>query len=151
MKTREQPDMIQSIDDLIRLLETDPVTLEQAAATLGTIAVDHGDRAALELKPFDTRFRTIELFRQPGTRSVYSVDLVPADDQTLTVDELGKAFGPYEDASSTHFDVPREIIIYVDHGETTPYTVALIAKVPVGTRDLGPARVLEITLRRDPR
>ncbi|HEX8112119.1 MAG TPA: hypothetical protein VF516_30510 [Kofleriaceae bacterium] len=121
---RGDEDPITEIRELWDLLSTDPLRADAVVRRIGSIIKDSGRE--LYIAPSNRRFQAASVYREPKNGDVDIVDLTPAATQRPTVGALRAAFGPYEDASSLHFDVPATLRFNTYH-PGGPCTVTLFA------------------------
>jgi hypothetical protein len=72
--------MIDTVQDLARVLASASVTVDSLVRRLGPIDADHSADAALDLRSADARFSRVQLWRDAdtGLPSMLALDLAPA-------------------------------------------------------------------------
>ena len=135
--------MLAALQELISLLASDPLTVQQVAGRLGEVAEDLV--ASLAVTPAVPIFqeviiaRSIDLTTREPTDVPAFVRLVPAEPPSL--ETLSEAFGPYREIPPQDLDRLPQAIFYLQLPEG-PCLIALIAEVSDG-------QAVSITLRRD--
>jgi hypothetical protein len=135
--------MLAALQELVSLLASDPLTVQQVAEKLGTVAEDLV--ASLAVAPADPSFkevivaRAIDLTTRQPSDVPALVRLVPAEPPS--VEALAEAFGPYREIPPQDLDRLPQAIFYLQLPEG-PCLIALIAEVREG-------QAVSITLRRD--
>jgi hypothetical protein len=135
--------MLAALQEMVSLLASDPLTVQQVAAKLGVVAEDLG--ASLAVAPADPLFeevivaRGIDLATRLPSDEPAFVRLVPADPPSL--ETLAAAFGSYREIPPEDRGQLPQAIFYLQPPEG-PCLVALIAEVREG-------QAVSITLRRD--
>ncbi len=144
---RRDKDLITEIRELADLLSTAPLRVDTVVRRIGSIIKDSG-RDELYIAPSNRRFQAASVYRELKTGYVFMVDLTPAATQRPTVGALRAAFGPYEDMSSLHFDVPATLA-FKAAPPGAPCTIALIAELAeVGADPPPTAAIGSITFQR---
>ena len=139
--------MIDIIQNLIKLLSSDPLTSPQVAECLGKVLGEDKKHAPLSVKPHDKAFREVKIMRKPnGTPT--SVTLSLAEAQTVTLADLRAAFGDYNTMPRMNWQMPPRVMFQVDiPGQ--PYTCAIFADLQMGQEPADSSVVTTITVRRD--
>ena len=135
--------MLATLQELISLLASDPLTVDQVVAALGTVADDYG--VSLAVAPADPLFQEVIVARGvdletrlPSDEPAF-VRLTPAEPPSL--ETLAEAFGPYREIPREGRDRLPQAIFYLQPPEGR-CLVALIAEVSEG-------QAVSITVRRD--
>jgi hypothetical protein len=136
--------MLAALQELISLLASDPLTVQQVAGRLGEVAEDLV--ASLAVTPAGPDLeeviiaRSIDLTTREPTDVPAFVRLVPAEPPSL--ETLSEAFGPYREIPPQDLDRLPQAIFYLQLPPEGPCLIALIAEVSDG-------QAVSITLRRD--
>lgn len=135
--------MLAKVRELVSLLASDPLTVKDVAATLGTIARDDG--GTVEVAPADpslqevTVARGIDIATRTRSDEPGFVWMVPTE--ALTLSSLAEAFGSYREIPREERDRLPQAIFYIKQ-TAAPCLVTLIADVRDG-------EAVSLTLRRD--
>ena len=142
--------MIDQIQELIRLLSQDPLSVADVIARVGPVVDDPGIPQTAALEPASLRgVRAARLGRYPDTGLPYTLALELADDAQPTAAALRAAFGDYKRAR-TDRGHPAQLLFYPP-AQAPRWQVALLADLAPTDGSLDDARVTRLTLRRDPR
>jgi hypothetical protein len=141
--------MIDTIQNLIKLLSSDPLTSPQVAESLGKVIGEDKKHAPLPVQPRDSAFRDIKIMRKPnGTPT--SVTLSLSEPHRTTLADLRATFGDYNPMPRMNWQSPQRVMFQVDiPGQ--PYTCAIFADVQMGQEPADSSVVTAITVRRDMR
>ena len=135
--------MLAALQELVSLLASDPLSVDQVVAALGTIQEDLG--ASVAVTPASPLFRevivarAIDLATRQPSDAPALIRLTPADRPTL--EALAEAFGRYREIPPEDRGQLPQAIFYLQLPEG-PCLIALIAEVREG-------QAVTLTLRRD--
>lgn len=138
--------------ELCRRLVSDPVTVDEMAAAVGTVTSSYSDGQRLVVEPTSPDFgeARVSSGTRDGVPTLVRLDL--SETAALTVEDLQTAFGDYEEAGRLHFDEDPRLIFHPDTPAELPWTCTLIASIPVAhMRQPDRAPVTSLSLRRDRR
>ncbi len=139
--------MIKLIQDIVRFLSQDRLTVEDVAARVGSVAHDPGELLPIELCPVIDGVRSASLARYPDSGLPYLLEIEPAPDVQPTVEALKSVFGDYHRAL-TDRGRPAEILFY-PLLTGARWNVVIIAELAPGDGEIEDASVARIALRRD--
>jgi hypothetical protein len=140
--------MIETLQQLCILLSSASLTVQDVSASLGTISQDQGGSLAIEVHPSNPAFRKALIVRQLDTQEPSHIELKLAESSTLTVEDLSRVFGHYQELPALHWDRPQEIA-FQGSSSNTPYTCAVLAEVIPGEQGVIDGTATTVTLRRD--
>ena len=140
--------MIELIQDLVRFLSQDGLTVDDIRARVGTVMHDPGGLLPLELQPQMAGVRAAQLARDPVSGRPYLLDLQLAAEARPTVSALKSALGNYRQAI-TNRGRPRQVLFYPPT-LATQWTVVVIAELAEGGDGLDDATATRLAFRRDP-
>jgi hypothetical protein len=138
------------VEQLARLADslTREATVDGILATVGA-SQDPTLPASMEIFPGLPGVARAHLSRYPDSRLPYTLSLDPIDAAQPTLGALAARFGPYVDAQSDR-GRPRVVIFERPRSGDGPWSVAVVAELPAHRAIEDTARVISITLRRDP-
>lgn len=140
--------MINLIQELVRFLSQDLLSVEDVIGRVGPVVDDPGDPMPIELRPVLTGVRAAYLNRYPDNGLPYALTIELAPDAQLTSAELQHAFGDYKQLR-TDRGQPPEIIFYPS-AVGSQWKVAVIADLQSAAAALDDQPVTSLSLRRDP-
>lgn len=141
--------MIELIQDIVRFLSQNRLTVEDVAARIGSVARDSGGLMPIKLSPTIEGVRSASLARYPDSGLPYVLEIGFAKDAQPKVKALKFAFGDYQRAL-TDRGRPIEILFYPPSPEVALWNVVLIVELASGEGEIEDTLVASIAFRRDP-
>lgn len=140
--------MIDQLQQLIRFLSQDPLSVADVVARVGPVVSDPGIPQQAELKPSLPGVRAARLGRYPDDGLPYLLVLDLADGARPTAATLRTAFGDYKRAR-TDRGQPAQVLFYPPAAGPR-WRVVLLADLGPIEGSLDEAQVTRLSLRRDP-
>ena len=137
--------MIDLIEELVRFLSQDPLTVRDVIARIGAVIEDPGIPMPIRIEPNVPGVKSARLARFPDSGLPYLLMLEPEGDARPSVASLTSILGDY-DRVHTHRGMPRELI-FSPKAIGNHWRVFVIAQPQSGEDD---AAVTGISFRRDP-
>lgn len=140
--------MIETLQELGKLLSSAPLTVHEVAVRLGTIQKEQEGDWPTEVKPHDSAFQIAQVQPEMGTNEPAWVEFQLAEDVSLSIRELQTAFGAYSELKRMPARLPK-IAFKLDWPDM-PYTCTLIVEVETESAgNLADGHAKSILMRRD--